>query len=239
MDRFGSLLKKRIKFTLLLIGVALVILSFVRPYRVSDISMNYALMDGDLVWVENLTAGIHAPSFFFYVDRHLWKHESGVRRGEIYAFRHPLDRRLYLKRCVALPGDRIFEKNKNFYLQLGGDSQRTRAFAGEYHLPIVQNALGWWLVNPYMHYYPVVHSPTVVGPKELIDYPVTTIPPHHYFFMGDFRDNSTDSRFFGPVPYRYIYYRVFEIWKRSRGLRDLATVDHFDPKHEGIRQEKY
>ncbi len=232
--------KKMLKITLVTLLVLGVLGLFVRPYRVSDISMNYALMDGDLVWMENLSAGFHVPSFWgLYIDRHLWSREEGIHRGEIFAFRHPLDRRLYLKRVVALPGDRIFEKNKNFYLQLGADSNRTRAFAEKHHLPLVQNALGYWLVNPYMHYYPVVHDPTVVGPRELLDYPVTTIPPHRYFFMGDFRDNSTDSRFFGPVPYRYIYSKLFFVWQRGRSLHELASISHFDDRHPLVIRKKY
>ncbi len=215
------------------------LLSFVRPYRVSDISMNYSLMDGDIVWVENWSAGFHVPSFFFYVDRHLWSREEGMRRGAIYAFRHPLDRRLYLKRCVALPGDRLFQKDKDLYLQLGGDSDRTREFAEQSGAQAVRIRGEWWLKNPYERFYVVVHDSSVVGPKELIDYPLTTVPPHRYFFMGDYRDNSTDSRFFGPVPYEYIYYKVFSIWKRSRTMEELGSVSHFDELHPLVIRKKY
>jgi signal peptidase I len=231
--------KKRLKIYGGIALAALLLLSFVRPYRVSDISMNYSLMDGDLVWVENFTAGIHVPSFFFYIDRHLWSHEVGIRRGEILAFRHPLDRRLYLKRCVALPGDRIFQKNKNLYLQIASDSERTRAYGERLHLPLKKREGEWWLENPYARIYDVVHDVRVVAPPELIDYPATTIPPHRYFMMGDYRDNSTDSRFFGPVPYDYIYYRVFAVWQHSRSLEEMAKIRHFDRSEETMRREKY
>jgi signal peptidase I len=217
----------------------LLILSIVRPYRVSDISMNYSLMDGDLVWVENLTAGIHVPSFFFYIDRHLWSHESGIRRGDILAFRHPLDRRLYLKRCVALPGDRIMERAKHFYLQIASDSEKTKSFALRYHLPLSPVQHEWWLIDPYAAVYNVVHDPTIIGPRELIDYPVTVIPPHHYFMMGDYRDNSTDSRFFGAVPYRYIYYRVFMTWQPDRSLKELAGIRHLGKRKPPVSPKKY
>ena len=231
--------KKRVKIYLA-IGLGLLfLLSFIRLYRVSDISMNYTLMDGDLVWVENLTIGVHVPSFFFYVDRHFWSREEGIHRGDILAFRHPLDRRLYLKRCVALPGDRVMERAKHFYLQIGGDGNRTRAFAERTRLPLVYLDGQWWLKDPYAGVYDVVHVASVTGPPELIDYPATTIPPHRYFMMGDFRDNSTDSRFFGPVPYDYIYYRVFEVWQKSRGLKELASIRHFDPLEDPMRTEKY
>ncbi len=221
-----------------LLGVIL-ILSIVRPYRVSDISMNDTLLDGDWVWVENLTAGIHVPSWGFYIDRHLLKREQGIHRGDLLAFRHPLDRRLYLKRCVALPGDRIFEKNKDLYLQIAGDSRRTRAYARALHLPLARIGNEWWLKNPYASYYNVMHDPEVVGPKELIEMPVMRIPPHRYFLMGDYRDNSTDSRFFGPVPYDYIYYRVFWIWHRPRNLEAIGKIRRYDPLHPMAIRKKY
>ena len=232
-------MKRRFVKYLVWVVLFVILLSFVRPYRVSDISMNYSLMDGDLVWVENFTTGIHVPSWSFYIDRHLWNREEGIHRGDILAFRHPLDRRLYLKRCVALPGDRIFEEAKNLYLQIGGDSEATRRYAQKWRLVAVRKKGEWWLKNPYAHFYAVVHDPAVVGPKELIDFPVTRIPRHHYFFMGDYRDNSTDSRFFGPVPYDFIYYKVFFVWQRTRPMKTLAGIPHYDEKHPLVIRKKY
>jgi len=197
---------------------------FVRPYRVSEISMNKTLTEGDLVWMENLTAGIHVPSYFFYIDRHLWAREEGIRRGDILAFRHPSERRLYLKRCVALPGDRIFQRRKHFYLQIASDDDATLRYAEKYGLPTVSVGGKRWLKDPYRHLYPVVHDPGVVGPGELIDYPETVIPEHRFFMMGDYRDDSTDSRFFGPVPYDRIYYRLWWSWKKRRSLEEMGSL---------------
>jgi len=206
------------------VGILLLLLSIVRPYQISEISMLYGLKAGDWVVVENLSAGVHVPSWGFFVDRHIYSHESGIHRGDLLAFRHPLDQRLYLKRCVALPGDSLFQEAKNLYLQIRSDSEATRKYGKRYGLALIKRPDGYWLKNPYRRYYPIVHIPSVVGPKMLIDYPRIRLKPHMYFMMGDFRDNSTDSRFFGPVPYDAIYYKVWFILKHARSMRALGDI---------------
>ncbi|OQX60264.1 MAG: signal peptidase I [Helicobacteraceae bacterium 4484_230] len=202
-----------------------VLLTFVRIYKISDISMNYSLIDGDLVIVENFSAGVHIPSFFFYKKGHIFSNEKGICRGDIMAFKHPLDNRLYLKRVTALPGDRIFQENKNFFLQIGSDQNKTAAFAKEHNMKLAKKRGRLWLVNPYGRFYNTGHTDEVIGPKELINYPETVMPQHKYFFMGDFRDNSTDSRFFGPVEYDNIYYKVWFIISRSQNLQQMAGIN--------------
>lgn len=95
-----------------------------------------ALMDGDYVIVENVSAGIHVPSFFGYINAHLYDHPTGIKRGDILVFKHPLDERLYIKRCAALPGDSVMQWNKIFYLQIGSDENLTRRYAMKYSLKI-------------------------------------------------------------------------------------------------------
>ena len=202
-------------------------LSLFRVYGVSEISMDYSLIEGDYVLVDNYSAGVHVPSWGFYIDHHLFPYEAGIHRGDLLAFRHPLDRRLYLKRCVALPGDTLFQADKHLYLQLETNSTRTETFAREHGLESVRRDDGVWLVDSYAHYYGVSHDRRVVGPPILLTYPRTTIPPHHYFMMGDLRDNSTDSRFFGPVPYDNIYYKVRWIIKKARSMDTLSRVNIF------------
>ncbi len=211
---------------LLVLGMG-IFFSFFRIYCVSEISMDYGLVEGDYVIVDNYSAGIHFPSWGFYVDRHLYNHEAGIGRGDLLAFRHPLDRRLYLKRCVALPGDTLFQTGKHLYLQLESNSTRTEIFARKNGLKYVRKDDGVWLVDPYVHFYGVSHDRRVVGPAMLLTYPRTTIPPHHYFMMGDLRDNSTDSRFFGPVPYDNIYYKVRWIIKKTRSMDALSNLNIF------------
>ena len=218
-------MKFKAKILLLIIFSLFTLFTFVRIYKISDISMNYSLIDGDLVIVENLSAGVHIPSFFFYKKGHIISNEKGICRGDIMAFKHPLDNRLYLKRVTALPGDRIFQENKNFYLQIGSSRKKTVEFARKYGIKLTKKGDSLWLTNPYKYFYNINHLDKVIGPKELIDYPETLIPEHKYFFMGDFRDNSTDSRFFGPVEYDNIYYKVWFSISRSQNLLQMASAD--------------
>ncbi len=202
--------------------------AFVRIYKVADISMNYTLIEGDYVIVDNFSAGIHVPSWLFFIDAHIYSREEGIARGDLLAFRHPLEKRLYLKRCVALPGDRLFLRKKNLYLQLKGDSEATCRYAKRNRIETYLDEEGCWLKNPYAKFYDIKHIEGVEGPKELIEYPKTVIPPHSYFFMGDFRDNSTDSRFFGPVPYDMIYYKVRFVIKKARNLKEMGTIRNIE-----------
>ena len=218
---------KKIKLYLYISLFIIIILSFVRVYKISENSMNYSLIEGDIVIVDNFSAGIHIPSFFFYIDKHIYSNPDGISRGDLLAFRHPLDNRLYIKRCVAIAGDTIFQKDKNLYLQLNSNSKETLDFAIKNSLEFVKIDNSWWIKNPYKRYYNIVHNPKVYGPNELIDYPKTKLKKNQYFMMGDFRDNSTDSRFFGPVDYDRIYYKVRYIFKKAYSLDKLSKMKEF------------
>jgi signal peptidase I len=220
-------MKKVLKKALLWGGISLLLLSFIRIYKISDISMNYTLVEEDIVIVENFTAGVHIPSFFFFPKGHFIANERGIERGDIMAFKHPLDDRLYLKRVAALPGDKVYQENKNFYLQIRSDKDKTISFGKKYGIEIVKKANEIWLRNPYAPFYGITHVSKVTGPSELINYPPTIIPEHHFFFMGDFRDNSTDSRFFCPIHYDNIYYKVWFILKKSCTLTELSSIVNF------------
>jgi signal peptidase I len=218
-------IKKVLKEILVLFLIILGISTLFRIYKISDISMNYTLVEGDFVVVDNFSIGIHFPSFpLFFWDKHIWSNEKNIKRGDILVFRYKLDPRLYIKRCVALPGDLIFQKEKNLFLQIQANSKKTLKFAKELNLKLVRIKNSWWIKNPYKKFYSVVHDERVIGPKELINIPIQKIPPHSYFFMGDFRDNSTDSRFFGPIEYDYIYYKVRFIFKKSRNINTLGKI---------------
>ncbi len=202
------------KIVWIVLGLAVLYLAWhLRLYRIDGTSMNYGLIEGDLV----LT----------------WRDGSGpIARGDLVVVRHPQDPqgRLYLKRCVALPGDRFFLSDRLFYLQLDGNSTRTREWALRYGLSWAQRREGVFLREPYARYYPVVHANDLVVPTVLREQPLTTIPPGHYYTLGDFRDNSADSRYYGPVPRSWIRSRAILIFKLPRQWRELIAIDEAEEK---------
>lgn len=215
----------RITATVFLLSI---LFSLVRIYQIEDISMHPALMDGDYVIVENVSAGIHVPTFFGYINEHLYNHSDGIRRGDILAFKHPLDERLYIKRCAALPGDSVMERNKIFYLQIASDQNMTRRYAMKYSLKMVIIEGELWIKAPYETYYCITHFDNISGPRFLFEYPKTRIPRGHYFMLGDLRDNSTDSRFFDSIPYDAIYYKLWLHIAPSKTLEELGSIKYYN-----------
>ena len=181
-----------------------------RIYKIDGTSMNYGLVEGDIV-----------------LSTHLY---DTIERGDLLVIRHPEDpqQRLYIKRCAALPGDRYFEENRAFYLQIVGDSNRTKALAEKYGLTLVKRKEGFFIKEPYAKYYGVVHDWHLQVPRELTALPLKRVAPEHYLMLGDFRDNSADSRFFGAVPKTWVMSKVIGVFKHPRSWRELLEIKEAD-----------
>jgi len=206
----GKSYNSSMKKTVFLTALILILLYTLRIYKIEGTSMNYGLTDGDIV----------LSSRYF----------SSVQRGDLLVVRHPLDpeNRLYIKRCTALPGDRFFQKERAFYLQVEGNSTKTKALADTYDLQAVSTSNGYFLKEPYRKYYGVVHNWNLEVPQELTELPLQSVPPGHYMMMGDFRDNSADSRFFGAVPEAWLTSKVFYILKKPKAWFTLIRIKEAD-----------
>jgi len=174
--------------------------------------MNYGMVEGDVVLCS--------------------RQIRTFRRGDMLVVKHPLDPegRLYIKRCAALPGDRFFQKGRFFYLQVGHDSNRTYQLALRYDLETVMTKEGYFLKNPYVKYYGVVHNWNLKVPVELTTLPMTTVASDHYYVLGDYRDNSADSRFFGAVPKEWIMSKVVYVFKKPKDWLRLLKIKEADEK---------
>jgi signal peptidase I len=134
-----------------------------------------------------------------------------IKRGDIIVFRYPLQPETdYVKRVIGLPGDTLMVRDKNVYIN------------------------GKKLDEPYtIHEDPVVYPAQQALPepyRSRDQYGPYTVPEGHYFAMGDNRDRSSDSRFWGTVPRSMIKGRAFMVywsWKRTPQQQpDASTATH-------------
>jgi len=177
----------------------------VEPFRIPSGSMLPSLYIGDFILVNKFAYGIRLP---------VWNKkiiETGdPERGDVVVFRYPRDPSLdYIKRIIGLPGDHVAYYNKVLYVN---GKPVKRDFVGQYEGPGQSHA------NEY--------SEDLQGSKHAIllqpgrpsslegEY---IVPEGMYFVMGDNRDNSNDSRVWGPVPERNLVGEAFMIWMHWNG----------------------
>ncbi len=187
------------------IVVVLIIRSFiVEPFRIPSSSMMPTLLIGDFILVNKFTYGLRLPVLNWEVA------DLGEpKRGDVVVFRSPDNPdEDWIKRVVAVPGDHVAYVDKTLYVN--GEA-REQERLGRY----VGNGSGRRMtgaslrresVNDTEYQVLVSENHSGRGNGEWV------VPEGHYFVMGDNRDNSNDSRFWGPVPERYLVGKAFLIW---------------------------
>lgn len=205
--------KKQVEFAISLIPVFFVVLvvrSFVvEPFNIPSGSMIPTLKVGDFIAVEKFAYGLHLPVTNTEVIS-----TGEPKRGDIMVFRFPKDHEThFIKRVIGVPGDTVSMKQGRLYLngkKVPHTPLRHWVENGIYHLIAVENLDGHkhliqrrFPINPYTGK-PMRHYRELDG--------TWVVPPHHYFMMGDNRDNSNDSRYWGFVPESLVEGRAFLIW---------------------------
>jgi len=175
-----------------------------QPYVVPTGSLEPTIQPGDFIAVTQYSYGIRAP---ILGDVLIPVHQP--QYGDIALFRWPGNRDiLYIKRVVGLPGDHVVYRNKILYINDKPMPQRV----------VVDN----------IHQDEAGRNIHITEKKELlmgIDHRIqqyadlddtqwvdVIVPPHHYFMMGDNRDNSSDSRVWGMVPDQNLVGKAEFIW---------------------------
>lgn len=173
--------------------IAVIFATFARTYvvqafKIPSGSMEQNLLVGDHILVNKFIYG-PAPSA---LERWLMPVRD-IRRGDVVVFKSPEDpERDFIKRCVALPGDRVEIINKKLFVN--GDPVDETAYT--YH------------TDPRV--WPASRFSGQNRPRD--NYGPEIIPAGHYFCLGDNRDNSSDSRYWGPVPAEMIKGRALLIY---------------------------
>lgn len=203
-----------------IIIVLFVIFFIAQAFRIPSGSMKDSLLVGDHLFAKKFAYGISTPHLPFLeiplipgTDGHIIDGDE-PKRGDIVIFRYPNNTQLhYVKRCVALPGDELFLQDKILYLHpREGNEYAKKAFPG---YELIEQDGKLWVKDPYTKEHPGIHHDDKVNRNVpefamiqngdyIIDFPPTLVPEKEYFMMGDNRDHSNDSRFWGSVPYGLI-----------------------------------
>jgi signal peptidase I len=199
------------------IVIVLTIIFFIaQAFVIPSGSMKNSLLIGDMLFVKKFSYGIPVPRIpwieqqvlpDFKGNGHLIDGDR-PERGDIVVFRYPHDEKIhYVKRCVATGGDIIFLQDKSLYLHPKEGNEFVKQNYANYDLVTYDDKL--FIKDPYRKVHPGIHNdPNVTRAntqfRQLFDMMPIIVPEDQYFMMGDNRDHSNDSRFWGTVPYKFI-----------------------------------
>ncbi len=201
----------------------------VEPFKIPSGSMIPTLQIGDFILVNKFTYGIRLP----VINKKIISINE-PKRGDVMVFRYPEDPSMdYIKRVVGIPGDKVSYQNKR--LSINGQPVETRK------------------MEDYLHPERLYYSKQFVEKQEGKDYRTLndddapayipdpsrfplrencfynhagvscTVPAGHYFMMGDNRDNSRDSRFWGFVPEENIVGKAFFVWLNFGDMKRIGA----------------
>lgn len=181
--------------------IVLLLRSFViEPFRIPSGSLEPTLLVGDFLAVNKFSYGFRLP---------VWEKKvisvANPKTGEIAVFRWPPDPSFdYIKRVIGVPGDKVSYHNK--ILTING--QQMKQTFKEY---TTDESSGKAVAKYSENLNGVVHDIYLRPEAPAVDFDVT-VPEGHYFMMGDNRDDSADSRFWGFVADRYLRGKAFIVW---------------------------
>jgi signal peptidase I len=179
----------------------------IQAFRIPTGSMEDTLLVGDFLFVNKFIYGADVP----FTDIHL-PAVRDPKAGDIMVFKFPKDpSRDFIKRVIGTPGDTIQIRDKVVYVN---GKAREEPYA-KFTNPRVQ---------PAGYPYPGIYPPGA-GNKD--NYGPYVVPAGYYFMMGDNRDNSDDSRFWGPLDRRLIKGKALFIywsWNKEKTLPRLGRI---------------
>ena len=203
---------------------SIVMFFFLQAFKIPSASMRDTLLEGDHLFVNKMAYGLKIP----FTQKRLWA--KPINRGDIIIFEFPAQsrdqqncggsqyKRDFVKRVIALPGDTVEVKDSRAYVNgklmplqpYEKFDEVKRAHYDKEEIPEV-------ILNNYQQLWETHELEHVLGIFLRDQFGPVTVPENTYFAMGDNRDNSCDSRFWGPVPEKNIKGKAWLIhWPPSR-----------------------
>lgn len=175
----------------------------VEPFKIPSGSMMPTLLAGDFILVNKFTYGLRVP-----ILNNTFIEVGKPERGDVFVFHYPPDPSIdYIKRVIGVPGDRIEYRNKQLFIN-GEPAQLTLIDDYQYVAP----GLNMVTAKHYQEQLGEVSHDVLIEDSSLAIDGEVVVPAGHYFAMGDNRDNSKDSRFWGFVPEQNLVGKAFLIW---------------------------
>ena len=200
------------------------------PFKIPSGSMIPTLAIGDLILVNKFHYGVRLP----VINKKIIENND-PKRGDVMVFRYPVDPGVdYIKRVIGGPGDEVAYLNKR--LSINGQAVPTEPlpeFYNEDSLRYAQQASE--KIGDVEHRFLtdtqrpgfVIPMQDFVAFRDNCRYNaegvVCKVPPGHYFMMGDNRDNSQDSRYWGFVPDANIVGKAFFVWMNFGNLKRIGS----------------
>ena len=201
------------------------------PFKIPSGSMIPTLLVGDLILVNKFTYGVRLPVIHTKIIE-----GNAPQRGDVMVFRYPPQPNLdYIKRVVGVPGDEVAYLNKR--LTINGQAVDTASAADFFD-------------DSVMRYFKQYEEQLGTRPHRLLNNPevpafiqgasnfayrdncrysvegvVCKVPEGHFFMMGDNRDNSLDSRYWGFVPESHIVGKAFFVWMNFGNLKRIGSFN--------------
>ena len=231
-----NIILENLKTLIYALIIAIIIRSlFFQPFYIPSSSMEKNLLVGDRLFVSKYSYGFSRHSFPFspkiFQNRIFAKKPE---RGDVIVFKTPYDNRTdYIKRLIGMPGDKIQIKNYDLYINSVKVKKEkiinsSSIYCGGQKLDV--SFFEETLPNKKKYTVAYRKDGSMLNTDEYI------VPPNHYFFMGDNRDCSKDSRFLSTVGYvkfenlvgkaQIIFFSnikengyFYEIWKWNKSIR--------------------
>ncbi|WP_317202314.1 signal peptidase I [Janthinobacterium sp.] len=201
------------------------------PFKIPSSSMVPTLLVGDLILVNKFTYGIRLPILNKKVIE-----VNEPQRGDVMVFKYPKDMSQdYIKRIVGVPGDKITYENKR--LTVNGQVVKYTVLdeylddeQPVYHKQFQENLVG------VPHRILNDESAPTLNLRQVVDFPnrdacdynddgfTCVVPAGNYFMMGDNRDNSADSRYWGFVPNKNIVGKAFFVWMNLGNPKRIGGI---------------